>query len=324
MHTIKKEKIYRIPVPTPFSIGDTNVYLIVGEVLTLIDAGVKTNKAWKSLKHQLSQLGFIPEDIEQIVLTHHHPDHTGLINQFPNLKRMIGHPDCKAWLQKDVAHLHDYSKFLTFYYIKHGVPSNFHHKLKTLHQIFNDYGGDGKLTYPIDEGDTLPGLESWVVIETKGHAQTHLSFYRETDGLCICGDHVLQRVATTPIIERSYSNDYNGRDSPFIQFRKNLRKCKRLNIRKALPGHGLPFTDVPQVITKYLNNQNKYIDRVLTYLTDKLSAYQLSRMLFPNKGINEIEITMSMTIGYLDYLELQGNVFKTESKGVWYYRRTGE
>lgn len=324
MHTISNEKIYQISVPTPFIIGDANLYLIVGDVLTLVDVGVKTKEAWLSFKHQLKRLGYEPEDIEQIVLTHHHPDHTGLINHFPKVKRIIGHQDCKAWLQKDVAHLHDYSQFLTSYYTKHGVPSNFQHKLTTLHQIFIDYGGNGKLTYPIDEGNTLPGLESWVVIETKGHAQTHLSFYREADGLCISGDHLLEQVVPTPFIEKPYQIESNGRASPFIQFRENLIKCKRLNMRKNLPGHGLPFIDVSQVITKYLNNQNKYFDRVLANLTDKSNAYQLSQILFPNQGINEIEITMSMTIGYLDYLELQGDVYKTKSKGIWYYSRTGE
>lgn len=44
-------------------------------------------------------------------------------------------------------------------------------------------------------------------------------------------------------------------------------------------------------------------------------------MIFPNQGPNEINITMSMTIGYLDYLEVQGKVYKTESEGVWYYSK---
>lgn len=321
MHKIPKEKVYQISVPTPFAIGYANVYLITGDVLTLIDAGVKTKEAWISLKEQLSDLGYAPEDVEQVVLTHHHPDHTGLIDEFPKLKRIIGHKDCNLWLKKDLTYLHYYRNFLTSLYSKHGVPLAYQDVLATIHKIFIEYGGNGEISHVVDERDKLPGLESWVVYETKGHAQTHLSFLRETDGLCISGDHLLQQVTTTPFLEAPYSKGSEVRRSPFLQYRENLKKCKRLNISKVLPGHGPSFIGVDQLITIYLNNHEKYANKILSNLTREQNPYQLSRMLFPNYDIDKIEITMSMTIGYLDYLEVLGHVSKTMLDGIWYYKK---
>ena len=35
----------------------------------------------------------------------------------------------------------------------------------------------------LEDGDELPGLPGWKAIETLGHAQSHLSFFQERDGV---------------------------------------------------------------------------------------------------------------------------------------------
>src|SRR5690625_6240969 len=88
---ILNQTIHQLTLPTPFAVGDVHVYLIKGDMLSLVDAGVKTKEAWESLTHQLKQLGYRPEDIEQLILTHHHPDHIGLIEEFPRLHHISAH-----------------------------------------------------------------------------------------------------------------------------------------------------------------------------------------------------------------------------------------
>src|SRR5690625_7114051 len=76
------------------------MYLIVDEAISLIDAGVKTEEAWETLKTQLSDLGFQTSDIDQIFLTHHHPDHIGLVEKFPQAT-LLAHPNVDVWLRQD-------------------------------------------------------------------------------------------------------------------------------------------------------------------------------------------------------------------------------
>jgi len=100
---MQRKKIHRLSLPTPFSIGPVNVYLVESDSLTLVDAGPKTDEAWESLKEQLRARGYSPSDIEQVVLTHHHIDHAGLLDFLrENGKiRVFGHPKNRPWIRQD-------------------------------------------------------------------------------------------------------------------------------------------------------------------------------------------------------------------------------
>ncbi len=72
------EGIHRIPLPTPFQIGDVNAWLLLGDPLTLVDAGPLMEETEARLEAGLAALGVAVEDLELIVLTHQHDDHVGL------------------------------------------------------------------------------------------------------------------------------------------------------------------------------------------------------------------------------------------------------
>src|SRR4051812_31399405 len=93
-----KNGIAKITLPTPFPVGNVNVYLIKGERLTLVDAGVKTEESWSLLSKQMAELNLTPDDIEQVVLTHHHPDHTGMLDFFPESLDVYGHQLNERWI----------------------------------------------------------------------------------------------------------------------------------------------------------------------------------------------------------------------------------
>src|SRR5580765_2479500 len=74
-------KIIPLAIPTPFYVGDVNVYLIKQDPLTLIDVGPKTDEAAKTLRDKLAAHGVKFSDVRRIVLTHAHEDHCGLARQ---------------------------------------------------------------------------------------------------------------------------------------------------------------------------------------------------------------------------------------------------
>lgn len=57
------QRIEKIELTTNFPIGPVNVYLVFGEKLTLIDAGIKTEQAWKELNNGLYHIGLTLDDI---------------------------------------------------------------------------------------------------------------------------------------------------------------------------------------------------------------------------------------------------------------------
>ena len=74
-------KIITLSVPTPFYVGDVNVYLIKQDPVTLIDVGPKTREASDVLRRKLAANSIKFSDIRRIVLTHAHEDHCGLAKQ---------------------------------------------------------------------------------------------------------------------------------------------------------------------------------------------------------------------------------------------------
>ena len=70
--------IHRLAIPTPFAVGRVNCYLIDDEPLTLLDAGPNSGRSLDELQRQLRALGHSIEDLELIVISHHHLDHIGV------------------------------------------------------------------------------------------------------------------------------------------------------------------------------------------------------------------------------------------------------
>jgi len=82
------------PIKDPSSI---NVFLLTGEPLTLVDTGIRTEAAWESLNLQLAEHSYNMGDIQQVVLTHAHPDHYGLA------ARIADHAEVEILAHRDAA-----------------------------------------------------------------------------------------------------------------------------------------------------------------------------------------------------------------------------
>lgn len=309
--------ISQLTIPTPFAVGDVHVYLLKGDTLSIIDAGVKTNEGWEALKTQLNELGYTPNDIEQIILTHHHPDHIGLIEAFPRAEVIAAHRNAKFYLTRDEAFFAQYEQFFKQFFADCGVPEKLIPSASELRGTLQ-FAGTGQVTETLDEDDTLPGHGDWQVIETKGHAQSHLSFFRESDGAFIGGDHLLHHISPNPLLEPPIGNDV--RPKPMLQYRANLIKCQPLGIQTVYPGHGEIFSNVNDLILVRLQKQEQRAGKVYEFLLEKAQTpFELCKQLFPKQYGNQLNLTMSETIGQLDYLEDEGLVTKTLQDGFYVY-----
>ncbi|MEA2467745.1 MAG: hypothetical protein QOJ57_1871, partial [Thermoleophilaceae bacterium] len=76
--------IHRIALPTPFAVGEVNVYLIEDDPLTLVDSGPNSGSSLDVLERELGALGHAIGDLGRIVVTHQHIDHIGLVGILAN------------------------------------------------------------------------------------------------------------------------------------------------------------------------------------------------------------------------------------------------
>ncbi len=310
--------IAKITLSTPFAVGDVNVYLVKGDALTLVDAGPLTDTAWLQLTEQLSLLGYTPHDIEQIVLTHHHPDHAGLLDRFSSSIKIFGHNYNKFWLHRDDYFHEVYDRFFLQLSIESGLPKEYLQSIHTFKSPLK-FMGDRKLDHEIREGDTIPGMEDWTVIETLGHAQSHLSFYRERDGVLIAGDHILANISPNPLIEPPFEGD-RERSKPLLQYNASLKKLLDIPISLAYTGHGDNIEDVHGLIPRRLGKQDERARGVLEMVKgNRLTVFDICKTLFPSVYRKELGLTLSETIGQLDYLESLHYIKKEMHDGIYHY-----
>lgn len=313
---VSKQDIYQITVPTPFPVGDVHMYLLTGDVLTLIDTGVKTKEAWEALNDQLKSIGYSVHDIEQVVLTHHHPDHIGLIDQLPKVQQIAAHAYIDPWLTRDQVFFEQYELFYEHFFKRCGVPDDVRDSLNGYRGMIR-YIGTGEVTYELTDGDFLPGHAEWQVIDTKGHAQSHLSFFNKKHGTFIGGDHLLYHISPNPLLEPI---DQVERAKPLLQYQANLRKCLSLGIKNVLPGHGPIFSNISSHITKQLNEQEERATVVYKMIQQKpRTPFEICQKLFPTQYRTQLVFTMSETVGQLDYLEADDKVKVREENGVLVY-----
>lgn len=308
-----------ITLPTPFSVGDVNVYLIAGDVLTLIDVGPKTNETWRVFKQKLKELGYKPEDIEQVVLTHHHPDHVGMLDFFPHELPVLGHPYNERWLVQEKTFLDERRQFFAELFKVYGLGQEDSHLLKNFDHTLV-YSCKRSLTFPITEGDEIPGLSGLKVIETPGHAQSHIVFYNEKTYEMIGGDHLLKHISSNPLLEPPILG--NERPKPLLQYNESLKKLLQIPISVVYSGHGEPVHHAHNLIEHRLKRQHERAMSVLSFFREQdMTAFEVCKQLFPAAYERELLLTMSETIGQLDYLEDLKLITYKDVDGVRVYRR---
>src|SRR5699024_5214181 len=100
----KAPVVYPIFVPTKMSLHTFNFYLVeAAEKLLLIDAGVHTDKCWNYFQEVLTTNKLTVKEIESIILTLHHEEHTGLVNRIREIKdiSLYAHEKALKRLKRD-------------------------------------------------------------------------------------------------------------------------------------------------------------------------------------------------------------------------------
>jgi len=315
-----KNGIAKLNIPTPFAVGDVNVYVVKGERLTLIDAGPKTDEAWEALNHQLNELGLSTNDIEQIVLTHHHPDHAGLLDYFPDSLPVYGHWLNERWIMRTDAFYAEHEAFHRKLFKDFGLPEEFSPFITHIRHTLK-YTCNRSLTGLLAEGESIPGLSEWTVLETPGHAQSHIVLLRESDGTLIGGDLILAHISPNPLMEPPIPGE-TERPKPQLQLNASLKKLREYSIELVYTGHGEEVTDLPDLVEKRLERQHDRAMKVKSWLEEEeMTVFEICRRLFPSVYRRELGLTLSETVAQLDYLESIGEIVIGDSRPVLFKAR---
>jgi glyoxylase-like metal-dependent hydrolase (beta-lactamase superfamily II) len=313
--------IHRIPVPTPFEIGDVNVYLLQdGDCLTLVDTGTFRKEAEAAIEKGLAEVGVTVEDLEQIVLTHYHADHAGLLERLVERSgaRVYAHPLTHHLILPTEESLAKRAAFFDGVYLGMGLtdPAERKEIVEKITGYQKDMGRAG-VDVALQDGDPLPGHERWRVIWTPGHSQDHISLFHEEDGVMVLGDHLLQNISSNAFIEPA-SQEGEERPKTLMIYRESLKKVYDLEWKVGHPGHFEEIYEYRELIGKRFRSQEKRAAAVVELVkAGKRTGIEICKALFP-KAMTHLPLIMSETLGHLDWMTAEGKIKRSvREDGVW-------
>ncbi|TBL81691.1 MBL fold metallo-hydrolase [Paenibacillus thalictri] len=313
-------EITQIKVPLPFPLRWVNSYAIRGSGgWTVIDPGLRTAEAESLWDTVLQSLGAHFEDIEQVVLTHHHPDHYGLAGYFqersgaPVYLSSAGYDQTlRLWGAGQPM-----TSELLGLFERHGLDSE---KLQPMREHMDGFipsvSPAPRVTFMKPGEQVRLGDRSYAAIHTPGHAMGHLVFYDESEQIMFCGDHVLPQI--TPNV--SYLP--GGIDeNPLDSFLRSLEEIGRYAVRKAYPGHREPFERFSERTADIIRHHHQRLEQMAAMLDVPKTAYEVCRGTFGDKlSFHQLRFALSETLAHLIYLNKQGVIEQTaDQTGVIRY-----
>ena len=300
----------RLPLPWP-GVPHCNAWaLAAGDGIVLVDTGMHEPGSMAHLERALDQAGLRVEHIRLIVLTHAHVDHCG---QAPPLAERAG---CEVWLHPDHGHqtaAEDDPEQALARRVEiarqSGVPeAPLRRWIEQRRTQGSGQAGELRADRPLVDGVTVStDLGDWHVVETPGHAPSHVCLHQPDRRLILSGDHVIGRV--------SLYYDFGYTPDPAGEFLASLDVVDALEVDLCLAGHGRPRRDFHRLVAANRDAVHERVERVRRGLEG--GAEKTPFELVPDLLGEDVELTpmmvnwgLSEVLCYLRHLELRGAVQK--------------
>lgn len=316
------EDVYQLRLPLPFALNHIHVYLLRGKNgWTIIDTGINWKESRQLWQLAFEELGFSLGDIEQIIITHMHPDHFGMAGWLYQLAQEQGKTVPIKTSPRENKILEEvwrakmalpFSAWLE----ENGMPGDM------AISVHNSMGDTFAMTLPhppameeITYGTVLQiGERTVKAIHAPGHSDGQIILYDEADKLLFSGDHVLMKI--TPNIGLWTHSQGN----PLGEFMDSLRELHDLEVRLALPGHRRVIEDWAGRIDELLTHHEHRLNIALEGLEKGYhTPYEVAGHIFDTSrfSAHEWRFAVAETLAHLEYLRQKGEISQAEDAVVF-------
>jgi glyoxylase-like metal-dependent hydrolase (beta-lactamase superfamily II) len=299
----------RLPLAWP-QIQHVNVWALAreGGGVLLVDSAMAGPGAWEALTAALRQAGGSVRDVQALALTHAHADHVGLA------ARVIEESGCEVWMHPGSA---------PFFALvrepgatesararraeREGVPRRL---LAAYASVEEEAGGTFA---PVDAdralvaGAVLPSaVGDWHVVETPGHAPSHVCLHQPEQRLLLTGDLLSRHFA--PFFDYGWSAD------PVAEYLASLDAVAGLDVELVLPGHGAPLPDLGALVASHRAGVHDRLAAVRGALAGgPAGGYELTRRIFGRPPDVTVGVwQFAEVVAYLGHLRRTGEVARLE------------
>ncbi|WP_439443299.1 MBL fold metallo-hydrolase [Listeria aquatica] len=306
MEEIIEDRLYRFKVRKKnVNSSEANIYFLKKEQI-LIDAGYESYDDYIRLNKELSNIGFHIEQIQAIIITHHHSDHIGMLQYFPRYIPIIAHPDLNYYISS--RNNGD---------IKNSIPdlglSTEEEMQIKKHLISFDLSKLGVIKSIQDfRGFRMKNIS---IFELSGHSSTDIGIILEDLKIAFTGDFLLEKIFFDSIVDIDPRTGQLNRKLK-IKFKKNLLMMRKQGFNFLAPGHGDLITTKKNLIDMKLKRLSKYCNRATHLLNTPLELNQIAKKILP--GFEKYSLFLQFSEVYLllelliqqNKIEKVGGVFK--------------
>lgn len=309
-------------LPLPMALDHVNIYALDdGDGWTVVDTGLD----WRGCREGWDALLAGPlkaKPVTRVVLTHHHPDHIGLLGRFAEGGAEV-HASRIAWLT---------GRMLTL--DRQDAPTAeqvlFRQRAGVTGPALDAYRAERPFNFAdccqpvplgfraLEEGCRLAaGGRDWTVRLGEGHAPAHVTLWSD-DGLLLAGDQVLPGISPNIGV---YPTEPHA--DPLAGWLDTCRRFRALGADPlVLPGHRLPFTGLDHRLDQLIENHENALDRILASLAQRpATAAGLFPTLFRREiGPAEHGLALVEAVAHLNHLYRAGRVTRRlDPEGAWAY-----
>lgn len=315
--------------------GANNAYLLdAADRTVLIDTG--SPEAEPALKTGLESAGVSFEDVDDVLLTHWHPDHSGLarsIQQAGDATVHLHERDAPL-LSGDVAAWEELMDIQETGLEEWGVPET---KRRELFDQRRDITDDGPDLWPssvasFQAGDTFTvGDRVLTAIHTPGHTAGSVCFRIDgdgdgsgdgygddaTDSDASTGDELVAGDTLLPHYTPNVGGSDLRLDQPLERFLSTLYALAEADYDRAWPGHRGPIDDPTARAHEIVGHHEQRAGKILALL-DRIGpadVWTVAHELFGELEDFHIMIGAGEAYSHLDHLETQGDV--THEEGTY-------
>ncbi len=311
--------VSRVTLPTPFRVGQVNCYVLPERPVTIIDPGTLEPGSPARLRALLNDHGLDFDDVEQIIVTHHHADHSGaaaVLAARSNAPIVCGLPEVGSLVARaDVESRRD---LLVRLGVTESVALALIAETDALVERVVRRPGEGMLS-PVRDGEVVnAGGRRLHCMITPGHADGHLSLWDPVERVLFSGDHLLARIIPVPSLGEGTAPP---RRRSLVDYLASLPAFVALGPAVVLPGHGRAFTAVDVLAERLRAHSRDRAAQIETILRDgPATTFELARRLQWQPEGARLVLGLAHAQGHLGLLEADGRVISDDDGGVVSYR----
>jgi glyoxylase-like metal-dependent hydrolase (beta-lactamase superfamily II) len=316
----------------PYAVEHVNAYLLAGDPVTLVDAGAQWPRGLPELDAALAPHGLRTEDVELLVLTHHHDDHIGLAELIRQRSgcEVAAHAetatrlvDMEAWRTQE----NDYEMAMLRL---HGAGDDIVQTVPEAWARAREHVASVPVDRVLREDDVLHAGGHELTVQLRpGHSPSDTLLVSE-HGWAVLGDHLLASAPSGVLAHRPLDGgDPADRPRVMLTYRDGLRRTADLGLARGLPGHGPTIEDPARLVGERLAEQDRGAQRVLERMpAGPVSAWALCGRAWPNRSLDSADhpvampfIVLSDLLALLDLLADRGLVRELHAGSQVRYER---